>query len=166
MKCHGPTALGDGQQDDFDDWSKATNEFIKATDSLAEQITSQKKEVDSAKGEDIQKAKEQLAALQKEYKERQEVIPTLLPPRHAIPRNLREGVYRGGRRPLDLFWRIAAGIRGMPMPGIGPAAPGAQGTLSQQEIWQIIDYVQSLPFEPASLPQKRPINSSPVSTGE
>jgi mono/diheme cytochrome c family protein len=89
-----------------------------------------------------------------------------LPLRHAIPRNLREGVYRGGRRPLDLFWRIAAGIRGMPMPGIGPAAQGAQGTLSQQEIWQIVDYVQSLPFEPASQPQKRPINSAPVSTGE
>ncbi len=54
----------------------------------------------------------------------------------------------------------------MPMPGIGPAAQGAQGTLTQQEIWQIVDYVQSLPFEPASQPQKRPINSSPVSTGE
>ncbi len=35
VKCHGPTALGDGQQDDYDDWSKATNDFIKATDVLA-----------------------------------------------------------------------------------------------------------------------------------
>src|SRR3954471_8687803 len=25
VKCHGPSALGDGQQDDYDDWSKATN---------------------------------------------------------------------------------------------------------------------------------------------
>jgi mono/diheme cytochrome c family protein len=166
VKCHGPTALGDGQQDDYDDWSKATNDFIKVTDSLPEQIKNAKKDLDSAKGDDIQKAKDQLVALQKEYRDRQEVIPSLLPPRHAIPRNLREDIYRGGRRPLDLFWRISAGIRGMPMPGIGPAAPGAQGTLSQQEIWQIVDYVQSLPFEPASLPQKRPINAEPVSTGE
>jgi mono/diheme cytochrome c family protein len=166
MKCHGATALGDGQQDDYDDWSKATLEFMKVTDSMPEQIKSARKDLSEAKGDDIQKAKDKIAALQKEYTDRQEVIASLLPPRHAIPRNLREGVYRGGRRPLDLFWRIAAGIRGMPMPGIGPAAPGAQGTLSQQEIWQIVDYVQSLPFEPASLPQKRPINSSPVSTGE
>jgi mono/diheme cytochrome c family protein len=166
LKCHGPSALGDGQQDDYDDWSKATNDFIKATVALPEQIKNAKKELENAKDDGVQTAKDQLAALQKEYKERQEVIPTLLPPRHAIPRNLREGIYRGGRRPLDLFWRIAAGIRGMPMPGIGPAAQGAQGSLSQQEIWQIVDYVQSLPFEPASQPQKAPINSSPVSTGE
>jgi mono/diheme cytochrome c family protein len=166
VKCHGPTALGDGQQDDYDDWSKATLEFIKGADAKAEEIKSLKKELSDAKGDDVQKVKDQILAATKEYSERQEVIASLLPPRHAIPRNLREGVYRGGRRPLDLFWRIAAGIRGMPMPGIGPAAPGAQGTLSQQEIWQIVDYVQSLPFEPASQPQKRPINSEPVSTGE
>jgi mono/diheme cytochrome c family protein len=166
LKCHGPTALGDGQQDDYDDWSKATLEFIKATDAKVAEIGSLQKELNDAKGDDVQKVKDQLIAAKKELTERQEVITSLLPPRHAIPRNLREGVYRGGRRPLDLFWRIAAGIRGMPMPGIGAAAQGAQGTLSQQEIWQIVDYVQSLPFEPASQPQKRPINSAPVSTGE
>jgi mono/diheme cytochrome c family protein len=166
VKCHGPTALGDGQQDDYDDWSKMTIDFQKATDAKLEEINQLRKDQQEAKGEDVQKVKEQLVAAQKELKERQEVLAGVLPPRHAIPRNLREGVYRGGQRPLDLFWRIAAGIRGMPMPGIGPAAPGAQGTLSQQEIWQIVDYVQSLPYEPASLPQRRPINSAPVSTGE
>jgi mono/diheme cytochrome c family protein len=166
VKCHGATALGDGQQDDYDDWSKETLKFIKETDSKVAEIGSLQKELSGAKGDDIQKVKDQLIAAKKELTDRQEVITSLLPPRHAIPRNLREGIYRGGRRPLDLFWRIAAGIRGMPMPGIGPAAQGAQGTLSQQEIWQIIDYVQSLPFEPSSQPQKRPINSEPVSTGE
>ncbi len=68
----------------------------------------------------------------------------LLPPRNAIPRNLREGTYRGGRRPIDIFWRIYAGIPGMPMPGTAPAAEGANGTLTQEEIWQIVDYVHSL----------------------
>jgi mono/diheme cytochrome c family protein len=166
LKCHGPTALGDGQQDDYDDWSKMTIDFQKATDAKVEEINALKKDQAQAKGEDVQKIKDQLVAAQKELKDRREVLAGLLPPRHAIPRNLREGVYRGGLRPLDLFWRIAAGIRGMPMPGVGPAAPGAQGTLSQQEIWQIVDYVRSLPYEPASLPQKRPINAAPVSTGE
>src|SRR5207248_2464538 len=32
------------------------------------------------------------------------------------PRNLRLGVYRGGRRPLDLYYRIHDGINGTPMP--------------------------------------------------
>ncbi len=166
VKCHGPTALGDGQQDDYDDWSKANLEFIKATHDKVAEIESLKAELAKATGDDAKKVKDQIVAAQKEYNERQELVSTLLLPRHAIPRNLREGVYRGGRRPLDLFWRISAGIRGMPMPGIGPAAPGAQGTLSQQEIWQIVDYVQSLPFEPSSQPQKRPVNAEPVSTGE
>jgi hypothetical protein len=39
--------------------------------------------------------------------------------------------------------------------------------LKQDEIWQLVDYVQSLPFEPASQPLKKgPINTSAVSTGE
>src|SRR4029079_17503494 len=33
-----------------------------------------------------------------------------LPPRNIRPRNLRLGVYRGGRRPIDLFWRLKNGI--------------------------------------------------------
>ena len=32
MQCHGPTGLGDGQQTDFDNWSKANKEFIDKTD--------------------------------------------------------------------------------------------------------------------------------------
>lgn len=75
-----------------------------------------------------------------------------LPVRNAIPRSLRTGVYRGGRRPVDLYRRLHAGINGTPMPAVGPASPGAQGTLTPEEIWQLIDYVQSLPFEPVSLP--------------
>ena len=132
VKCHGPTGLGDGQQDDYDDWSKATLEFIKGTDANAEQIKSLKKDLSEAKGDDVQTIKEQISRPRKEYNERQEVLAGLLPPRHAIPRNLREGIYRGGRRPIDLFWRIAAGIRGTPMPGIGPRRAGRQGTLTSK----------------------------------
>jgi mono/diheme cytochrome c family protein len=89
----------------------------------------------------------------------------LLPPRNAIPRNLRDGSYRGGRRPVDIFWRVSAGIAGTPMPAAGAATEGAQATLSQEEIWQIVDYVHSLPFEPVSRPQKRPTNVEAVNRG-
>jgi len=72
------------------------------------------------------------------------------------------GVYRGGRRPLDLFRRVDQGIPGTPMPAGGPASPGAEGTLSEEEIWHLVDYVRSLPYEPASRPQTRPVNVESV----
>jgi len=96
-------------------------------------------------------------------KEREEVAASLFPVRNAIPRNLRLGVFRGGNRRIDLFWRIYAGIAGTPMPGSGPASPGAQGTLTEEEMWNIVDYVLSLPYEAASQPQKAlPINTELV----
>jgi len=82
----------------------------------------------------------------------------LLPPRNAIPRNLRQGMFRGGRRPLDIYRKVYTGIAGTPMPGGGPVTPGAKGTLSDEEIWQLVDYVRSLPFEPASQPTRLRIN--------
>ena len=57
-----------------------------------------------------------------------------------MPRNLRHGVYRGGRRPLDLYYRIYAGINGAPM-------PAAKGAVSPEDIWHIVNYVRSLPYE-------------------
>jgi hypothetical protein len=113
-------------------------------------------------GEELDAARSEIDAKKTELDQRQAVIATLLPPRNAIPRNLREGSYRGGRRPLDIFWRVSAGIAGTPMPAGGPATAGAQGTLTQEEIWQIVDYVHSLPFEPASRPQIRPVNVEAV----
>ena len=65
VKCHGPTALGDGQQDDYDDWSKATLEFIKGTDAKVAEIESLQKDLNDAKGDDIQKVKDQLIAATK-----------------------------------------------------------------------------------------------------
>jgi mono/diheme cytochrome c family protein len=125
VKCHGPTGLGDGQQDDFDNWNKAHKLFL---DSLANSTD------------------DEMAT------ERAEVAATLYPIRNAIPRNLRFGVYRGGNRRIDIFWRIFAGIAGTPMPGSGPASPGAQGTLTEEEMWNIVDYVLSLPYEMPSRP--------------
>lgn len=133
VKCHGPTGLGDGQQDDFDNWNKAHKAFL---DSLANS------------------SDDELAA------ERAEVAASLYPIRHAIPRNLRQGIYRGGHRRIDIFWRIYAGIAGTPMPGSGPASPGAQTTLTEEEMWNIVDYVLSLPYEMPS----RPLHALPTNT--
>ena len=170
VKCHGPTGLGDGQTTDYDDWTKLIWDPVawgrKATDLIAPSL----------------------------------VMPLgALPERHIIPRNLRLGVYRGGRRPLDLYYRIHEGIKGTPMPSstfltdqdkaqlkkvmtaaeqqfkakfpdweIGEDDPQgvvdvklhqkaafiaklydpAVEKLQSRRIWNLIDYVMSLPYEP------------------
>jgi mono/diheme cytochrome c family protein len=70
-----------------------------------------------------------------------------LPVQEIDPRNLRLGIYRGGRRPVDIYRRIHAGINGTPMPAAGPAAPGGQGALQPEEIWNLVNYILSLPYE-------------------
>ena len=60
------------------------------------------------------------------------------------PANLNRGVYKGGRRPIDIYWRIAKGINGAKMPAHYPAIePG--------EIWDLVNFVLALPYEPALL---------------
>jgi mono/diheme cytochrome c family protein len=115
-KCHGPTALGDGndgapEKDHlFDDWNK-------------------------------EKTPENLAYW-------------LLPKQELRPRDLRMGIYRGGRRPLDIYRRIHQGIPGTPMPAGGRDEKNPTGPLKPEEIWNIVDYVRSLPFEEASEPMQ------------
>jgi mono/diheme cytochrome c family protein len=55
------------------------------------------------------------------------------------PADLTAGVYRGGRRPIDLYWRIHSGINGSNMPGSG-------NTLSSKDIWDIVNFLQVLPY--------------------
>ncbi|MEJ7590608.1 MAG: cytochrome c [Planctomycetaceae bacterium] len=55
------------------------------------------------------------------------------------PRNLQLGMYRGGRRPVDLFSRIHAGIKGSRMPSFK--------NTPHEDIWHIVNYVLSIPFE-------------------
>lgn len=79
-----------------------------------------------------------------------------LPPRTIRPRNLRLGVYRGGRRNVDLYWRIKNGIKGSPM-------PGAASSLTDEDIWCLVEYVRQLPYESLSEPQQsEPLNAKGV----
>lgn len=57
------------------------------------------------------------------------------------PRDLTRGIYRGGRRPIDIYRRVSEGIKGTPMPG------GQKGGLKPDEIWDLVNYVLSIPFE-------------------
>ncbi|WP_075083447.1 cytochrome c [Mariniblastus fucicola] len=107
-QCHGDTAMGDGQQTSYDDW---TNDWIKSAGVDPTDKSTYQDFLDAG----------------------------ALRPRAIRPRNLRLPVYRGGGRPEDLYLRIKNGIEGTPMP--------AAATLSDQEIWAMVAYVKSLPFE-------------------
>ena len=51
------------------------------------------------------------------------------------PRDLTKPVYRGGRRPIDIYYRIHSGISGGNMP--------AQGTnLKSDEVWDVVNFVR------------------------
>jgi mono/diheme cytochrome c family protein len=114
VKCHGVTGLGDGQANDYDDWNKAIVQW-------SQEVASDQ---DAAW---VARASHVLAG-------------DALRPRTIPPRNLRQGLYRGGRRPLDLYYRIHAGINGAPM-------PAAAGTVAPEDIWHIVNYIRSLPYD-------------------
>ena len=65
-----------------------------------------------------------------------------LPLQELNPRNFREGIFQGGDRPIDLYWRIHVGIKGTPMPAAGPI-PGAAGVYTPEEVWDVVHYIQS-----------------------
>jgi len=58
------------------------------------------------------------------------------------PRNLTSGVYRGGRRPLDVFRRVSVGIKATPMAGFAT-------NVLEEDRWHIVNYVLSIPVDGA-----------------
>lgn len=108
VQCHGATGLGDGQTQNYDDW---TNDWLKTpgVDVLSQQTYQHFLEAGA------------------------------LPPRPVRPRNLRVPVYRGGNAPADIYRRIANGIEGTPM----PSSP----SLTPEEVWAVVAYVQAMPYE-------------------
>lgn len=127
VKCHGEAALGDGQTNDYDDWTK---DFLPPNP-----------------------APQQVAELSDKY-----TALGALPPRNIKPRNLRRGVFRGGHRPIDIYWRVHNGIDGTPMPAalMKPegAPPGTKG-LTEQDVWALVAYVRTLQYEPVSEPPEQ-----------
>jgi len=66
-----------------------------------------------------------------------------LPSQQIRPRNFTKGIFRGGSRPEDLYLRVYIGIKGTPMPGVGPT-PSVKGVFTAEEIWDLVNYVRSL----------------------
>jgi mono/diheme cytochrome c family protein len=152
FSCHGPTALGDGQQNDYDDWTKDLVALVNLIDTTEKTIESLQTPPEDETDEQAESREQRIEEEETRLVELRKVAAEQFPIRNAIPRNLRQGIYRGGRRRLDVFYRIHAGIKGVPMPGSGPTEAGGTGPLNEEQIWQIVDYVMSLPYEFASGP--------------
>ena len=77
------------------------------------------------------------------------------------PANLNRSVYKGGRRPLDIFWRVAKGINGAQMPAHYPSP------FDEKKVWDVVNFVLALPYEPnllkdAPAPPPAPAAGTPV----
>lgn len=121
LQCHGETAAGDGQLNNYDDW---TNDWFNAPGIDKFEPATYQEFIDAG----------------------------ALPPRTIRPRNLHLAVYRGGDQPNDLYLRLANGIEGSPMP--------ASSSLTSDEIWAMVAYVKSLPFQES--PSVLPVNEKQI----
>ena len=161
MSCHGPNGLGDGVGAWKVDEEKAEknrkrfhhqielaeagdyagiHEFPSAPDLLREVHEL----ADDESIEDEAERKQRIVQAIEGYKA---MIPAYEDDwgNPIIPRNLRRGIFRFGRRPIDIYRRVYAGINGGPMPAIGESR-GADGELllSSDDLWAIVHYVRSL----------------------
>ena len=55
------------------------------------------------------------------------------------PTDLTLAVYRGGRRPIDFYWRVHSGVNGSNMPAF-------YKSLKPEEIWDLVNFVEILPY--------------------
>jgi mono/diheme cytochrome c family protein len=135
VKCHGVTGIGDGQANDYDDWNKVVVQAKQTVSGGVEQAA--KASTWEMDADELAEHEADLVWLERFGKV---LDGNALRPRTIRPRNLRQGVYRGGMRPLDIYYRIHAGINGAPM-------PAAKGTVAPEDIWHIVNYVRSLPYD-------------------
>jgi hypothetical protein len=66
------------------------------------------------------------------------------------PANLFTGVYRGGRRPIDLYWRLHSGINGSGMNRFADVLiadkSANNSVLTEDRLWDLVNFVQALPY--------------------
>jgi mono/diheme cytochrome c family protein len=65
------------------------------------------------------------------------------------PRDMTAGVFRGGRRPIDIYYRIFNGVNGTPM----PAFVTEQTEEKMQQVWDLVNFIQAVPY-PGMLPEE------------
>jgi mono/diheme cytochrome c family protein len=92
------------------------------------------------------------------------------------PRNLTLGQYRGGRRPIDLYRRVFAGIKGTQMAGFATALrddkdekgnPLTEEQIAERldrHIWDIVNYVLDVPYQKQTIAPVFPTTAQAAAT--
>jgi mono/diheme cytochrome c family protein len=62
------------------------------------------------------------------------------------PLDLTVGIYRGGRRPIDLYYRIMGGVPPSSMPQVGRQTPDETTGLTSAQIWDVVNFLRLLPY--------------------
>lgn len=62
------------------------------------------------------------------------------------PSDLTMGRYRGGRRPLDLYYRVHSGINGVGMPPTTLVKDAGKPNPDPDPVWDLVNFLQVLPF--------------------
>ncbi len=65
------------------------------------------------------------------------------------PIDVTKGMYRGGRRRIDLYWRIHAGVNGSNMPGFANvlASDSFKTQTRNDGIWDLVNFLEVLPYK-------------------
>jgi mono/diheme cytochrome c family protein len=155
--CHGPQAIGNGpsfvSQDVFNEvvFGGNPSEQAERLDQIAERVArdEEKKTGDPKAGANA------AAKIREAWKNSLDDWGNPI-----RPNNLNRGIYRGGRRPIDIYWRIAKGINGVKMPAHYP-------TIEPEKIWDLVNFVLALPYDPsllegATLPETPPASAPKV----
>ncbi len=74
-----------------------------------------------------------------------------LRPRQIHPRNLQDGVFRGGGDDETLYRRISQGIAGTPMPGVEISKQDSGTGLTSEQVWDLVYYLRSLGQDASTL---------------
>jgi mono/diheme cytochrome c family protein len=151
--CHGPLAMGDGpsfvSQDVFNkvvfggnpsERRDRLDAYTKESDELKKEQKTAEDRGDHKLAESLGAEAEKLAKIKTLWDQKPDDWGNPL-----RPANLNRGVYKGGRRPIDIFWRIAKGINGAQMPAHYPSP------LNETKVWDLVNFVLALPYEPELL---------------
>ncbi|QDU87414.1 Cytochrome c [Pirellulimonas nuda] len=129
--CHVDQRPRGDRHDDYDDWSKPVWELAGERDRLAARLA------------DMAPTDSGYVMLAEDVKLRRQTLKEALPPRPVSPRVFPVQAFHGGGERVDLFRRVHQGIAGTPMPAAGPPTPAGEGVLSEEELWCLVDYIQS-----------------------
>jgi mono/diheme cytochrome c family protein len=71
------------------------------------------------------------------------------------PRDVTAGVLRGGRRPIDIYYRLFNGINGTPMPAFVNAQQlndEKYKATKTKQVWDLVNFIRAVPY-PGMLPK-------------